>query len=265
METQTLFMPVIFVCTEDDSYKKIQSPITILDKHNKLFDKIAETFGFYKMDEDTFIQPVMQLYNPVDFSNREIDLNLEIFCELAYKNIKESTKFLQIKKPVVSIIYTSTGEHREEIKPMFKSLIEIQQSSKATYKTNNSSISIATILHLLLPIVVCHHNSKKLNESIDFVLEYQSTDEKMEELNKHINEYYGLKDCNSLRVLPICHADFIGEEFELISKSFEDEISVAEGVEKEKPYINENKINRNDLCPCGSGKKYKKCCIYKLN
>ncbi|MBI4384675.1 MAG: SEC-C domain-containing protein [Nitrospinae bacterium] len=25
------------------------------------------------------------------------------------------------------------------------------------------------------------------------------------------------------------------------------------------------KINRNDLCPCGSGKKYKKCCALKLN
>ena len=24
--------------------------------------------------------------------------------------------------------------------------------------------------------------------------------------------------------------------------------------------INENKVGRNDACPCGSGKKYKKCC-----
>ena len=24
--------------------------------------------------------------------------------------------------------------------------------------------------------------------------------------------------------------------------------------------INENKVGRNDSCPCGSGKKYKKCC-----
>jgi len=23
-----------------------------------------------------------------------------------------------------------------------------------------------------------------------------------------------------------------------------------------------NKIGRNELCPCGSGKKYKKCCLY---
>lgn len=29
---------------------------------------------------------------------------------------------------------------------------------------------------------------------------------------------------------------------------------------KSKIVVNENKIGRNDPCPCGSGKKYKKCC-----
>ena len=29
---------------------------------------------------------------------------------------------------------------------------------------------------------------------------------------------------------------------------------------KATPRVNENKIKRNDNCPCGSGKKYKKCC-----
>lgn len=29
---------------------------------------------------------------------------------------------------------------------------------------------------------------------------------------------------------------------------------------KSKTYVNENKTGRNDPCPCGSGKKYKKCC-----
>jgi preprotein translocase subunit SecA len=29
---------------------------------------------------------------------------------------------------------------------------------------------------------------------------------------------------------------------------------------KKEPIINKEKIGRNDLCPCGSGKKYKKCC-----
>ena len=28
---------------------------------------------------------------------------------------------------------------------------------------------------------------------------------------------------------------------------------------------NSNHIGRNDLCPCGSGKKYKNCCMLKDN
>ena len=33
---------------------------------------------------------------------------------------------------------------------------------------------------------------------------------------------------------------------------------------KPKPFIREEpKIGRNEPCPCGSGKKYKKCCLYK--
>lgn len=32
------------------------------------------------------------------------------------------------------------------------------------------------------------------------------------------------------------------------------------GAETKQPVKNKNKIGRNDLCPCGSGKKYKKCC-----
>jgi uncharacterized protein YecA (UPF0149 family) len=27
-----------------------------------------------------------------------------------------------------------------------------------------------------------------------------------------------------------------------------------------QPYVREVKVDRNDPCPCGSGKKYKKCC-----
>jgi preprotein translocase subunit SecA len=29
---------------------------------------------------------------------------------------------------------------------------------------------------------------------------------------------------------------------------------------KQKPIVNKDIIGRNDPCPCGSGKKYKKCC-----
>jgi preprotein translocase subunit SecA len=29
---------------------------------------------------------------------------------------------------------------------------------------------------------------------------------------------------------------------------------------KQKPVVNKEHVGRNDLCPCGSGKKYKNCC-----
>ncbi|MBK3517601.1 SEC-C domain-containing protein [Carboxylicivirga sp. N1Y132] len=31
----------------------------------------------------------------------------------------------------------------------------------------------------------------------------------------------------------------------------------------EQPIVNDVKTGRNDPCPCGSGKKYKKCCLNK--
>ena len=35
---------------------------------------------------------------------------------------------------------------------------------------------------------------------------------------------------------------------------------LAKEFRKSKIIVNENKVGRNDSCPCGSGKKYKKCC-----
>ena len=37
----------------------------------------------------------------------------------------------------------------------------------------------------------------------------------------------------------------------------------GDGTLKKKPVVRENKVGRNDPCPCGSGKKYKHCCIDK--
>jgi len=36
-------------------------------------------------------------------------------------------------------------------------------------------------------------------------------------------------------------------------------------LKKEEYYHADPKTGRNDPCPCGSGKKYKKCCLKKLS
>lgn len=42
--------------------------------------------------------------------------------------------------------------------------------------------------------------------------------------------------------------------------SAKEESGAGEAPAPQKPIVNENKVGRNDLCPCGSGKKFKKCC-----
>lgn len=37
-----------------------------------------------------------------------------------------------------------------------------------------------------------------------------------------------------------------------------------EEMKKQEENNKKNKISRNDLCPCGSGKKYKNCCLNKV-
>ncbi len=37
----------------------------------------------------------------------------------------------------------------------------------------------------------------------------------------------------------------------------------GDGTVKKKPAVKKQKIGRNDPCPCGSGKKYKNCCLGK--
>lgn len=55
----------------------------------------------------------------------------------------------------------------------------------------------------------------------------------------------------------------------LEAQIFQHEIDHLNGVEesivdKNISLPKKHKINRNDLCPCGSGKKYKKCCLLNI-
>ncbi|MCD6149339.1 preprotein translocase subunit SecA [bacterium] len=50
------------------------------------------------------------------------------------------------------------------------------------------------------------------------------------------------------------------EQFGAIKKAQSSEQGGSEKAAPSKPIINQNKVGRNDPCPCGSGKKYKKCC-----
>jgi uncharacterized protein YecA (UPF0149 family) len=46
----------------------------------------------------------------------------------------------------------------------------------------------------------------------------------------------------------------------LMFMNYLQKILSEEEVEKDVPFIAPPRVGRNDPCPCGSGKKFKKCC-----
>jgi len=53
-------------------------------------------------------------------------------------------------------------------------------------------------------------------------------------------------------------------DFERFNNSIEEEVDVDYDDSRLKPIIRTSpKFGRNERCPCGSGKKFKKCCIRK--
>jgi SWIM/SEC-C metal-binding protein len=49
-------------------------------------------------------------------------------------------------------------------------------------------------------------------------------------------------------------------EIELDPDQPEDVLELERLLQPQKPKVAEKKVGRNDPCPCGSGKKHKKCC-----
>lgn len=93
-----------------------------------------------------------------------------------------------------------------------------------------------------------------INESLKTSVDLEKLDESSEiELDIDFEKlYFNMLDAK---------ADYLYElpQWEgIFSKEKRKEIQVE--WRNTKIVVNENKIGRNDPCPCGSGKKYKKCC-----
>ncbi|MGH4140552.1 SEC-C metal-binding domain-containing protein [Clostridium sp.] len=93
-----------------------------------------------------------------------------------------------------------------------------------------------------------------INDSLlkTIVLEETETDTEVEFKIDYEKLYFNMLDAKAdyLYELPQWEGIFSKEKRKEIQKAYKDS----------KTVVNTEKIGRNDLCPCGSGKKYKKCC-----
>ncbi|MCQ2969854.1 MAG: SEC-C domain-containing protein [Clostridium sp.] len=93
-----------------------------------------------------------------------------------------------------------------------------------------------------------------INDSLNNSFDLESLDENTEiTLDVNLEKlYFNMLEAkaNYLYTLPQWDAIFSVEKRKEIQKQYRSATMV----------INDNKVGRNDACPCGSGKKYKKCC-----
>lgn len=93
-----------------------------------------------------------------------------------------------------------------------------------------------------------------VNESLVNPFEIETVEENTEvELNMDLEKlYFNMLDAKAdyLYTLPQWEGIFSAEKRKEITKAWRNS----------KTVVREDKVGRNDPCPCGSGKKYKKCC-----
>ncbi|MEZ0536209.1 preprotein translocase subunit SecA [Caldicellulosiruptoraceae bacterium PP1] len=85
----------------------------------------------------------------------------------------------------------------------------------------------------------------------DPVIEYKFEGfEMFDQMIKKIQE-------DTLRIIINAHIENLPQRERVVSETYEN--APTDGVSR-KPIVKNQKVGRNDPCPCGSGKKYKKCC-----
>ena len=173
---------------------------------------------------------------------RDDDLLLEeaAFALIGFQNddvVKEVVPYL--KKPESIIFATSVVEN---IKTDLAVKV-LREAYRAAEELGDQDLLIEALCHQLskaaLPEISLHMENEYLSGMVD--------------IEQVVYSYYSILNEQHPELEVWKHAAF---ESEMDYRNAQKQTNLLQSV----PARNENKVGRNDPCPCGSGKKYKKCC-----
>lgn len=98
-----------------------------------------------------------------------------------------------------------------------------------------------------------------VQEPIIEAISFHFSKEALPEMNAHMKYEY---DFSLVEIEHVAYSFYtiLGEKHPDLLEWKKNEMEKEGPAIQLTPVINENKVGRNDPCPCGSGKKYKKCC-----
>ncbi|MCQ2738911.1 MAG: SEC-C domain-containing protein [bacterium] len=204
---------------------------------NKYADEIIG--GFNEGEKIDLIDKGSENITPQFFYVKELDNNYRNFLENSVGGFSSHEE----EYDVAIIFDKETGLYAvpffETFMKIFDNNIEVKNEKECVeYFLKNESV----------PIVVLDKVKEKYPKFMDKINEIMGTDYTYEELlNKYKPTYLKNKIYSSATVL--YSSKVFSDMFEVLSTQ----------VEQPKTSMNE-KVGRNEPCPCGSGKKYKNCC-----
>lgn len=251
----------------------------------------VEKFGFCEQDIAELLKLAedMEIYD-FDYSDTEEDEGLEFFGVVHAWYALSELKAPEAKELFVKLIEQTNDEYHDDwILSAFRHLIKPYASEIYPYlieciMTEQQDRWVrAEYLEVLKDMVKAGQlKLEELEKVIEFILK-NSQDPIVNALTigtcvdlklTHFHEL--IVQCFKKRIVDIDHMGDL-EDVEIamgLRKKRETERELTEmqkifsgfreTIERALPFINyEPKIGRNDFCPCGSGKKYKKCCLNK--
>jgi uncharacterized protein YecA (UPF0149 family) len=240
----------VLILTEIESYESLPKIMELLKQDfffidNIFYDLITEYMwsSFYKLGQN------------------QTELLKQFMCDA---NIYPYAK-TEIAKAVEQIAQHQP-ERREEVVNWFKEVFEFYISCPPdddNIDTEMIGLIIGSALDLqlkeLLPQIKELYDLNYAHSGICGNYEEVEADILSKTNKARKEKIFNIRDVyNSLRELDEDYfSDEIYEEFE---DDIEDDLDFPD---TNKPIIKEKKVGRNEPCPCGSGKKYKKCCLNK--
>jgi len=246
--------PTTLYFDNPEKEKQIQTTISeMYEKFIKTFDKdiilttnkyADEIIGAFNEGEEIDLSDKeSNLTEPKFFHIKELDNNYNNFLENSIGGFSA-----HIENYDVAVIFDKEfGLYAIPFYETFTKIFENESSvvnAKACieyFLTNNS-----------IPINILDRVSSKYPNFMEVVNHLLETNYSYEELIKRYkSEYLNNKIYSSATVL-------------YCSNAFSDVFDVISTPKPEKPELPDRKVGRNEPCPCGSGKKYKNCCMLKV-
>lgn len=224
------------------------------------YESFSVVIDVFKQNED---------YNEFYFGDFITDLTWDPMTRLAVKNLDALVEYMKLPNiftynkavfpEVLEQIIYHYPQKKEAVMSVFEELLTF-------YLNTDNDACINPEVNAFLIWSLINIGDKRFKLLITTLFDRGMVDEEIvgskeyvfNEFNKSVSENIGINKFLSLRERYVT----LLRNKDLFENMFQDDDYEIDPP-KTNTQINDDKIQRNDPCPCGSGKKYKKCCLNK--